>query len=77
MIYVQQQFVCSTDGDRMCRIEGIPEPGEEVFDYLNRPPPSNQRSVARVYPEHLRSPAVTIWFNNAVRFRFIMTLKFL
>ena len=55
----------------MCRINDNLGP----LNYSNLPPLSTKRSFSRVHPEYLRTPAVTVWYNNAVSFNFCLSAR--
>ena len=54
-----QSIACSADGNRLC---GLKDP--QLLKYSYPPPFTDKRSLARVYPEVLSTPAVTVWYNN-------------
>jgi len=54
-----QNIACSADGNRIC---GLKDP--KLLKYSYPPPFTDKRSLARVYPEVLSTPSVTVWYNN-------------
>ena len=54
-----QNIICSPDGNRMC---GLTDP--DLLQYSYPPRFSDKRSLSKVHPEVLSTPAVTVWYNN-------------